>query len=314
LLPDARFAVVVFRDFGSSGEEYELLQPFTDDAHLVEQAFSRVRTYTNRTAANSAAESYNLLFRMSYTDARLEWRPAARKLVVVLGDAQPQSAGTVGLPGCSDTHPDQHGLNTLTELASMRAAGRTLLFVRQVAPQTSVRLACYQSMAARAAAGGAAVDSSRDLVAPIIGLVQRALTPLRLGSDRRLVTSDALTRFTATVTNATGEAVSLDELVLRLPRGFVYQSGSTTGGINRNPAVTGQTLVWRHATRRLPPGAQLRVQVSARVRATLGGRYRAQARASLRTADDRTFTTTSSVCSIRVRSLQRFERPLRDSD
>lgn len=305
LLPDARFAVVVFRDFGSSGEEYELLQPFTADAQLVEQAFSRLRTYSNRTSANSLAESYNLLFRMSYTDTRLGWRPAAKKLVVVLGDAQPQSAGSVGLPGCSDTHPDQHGLNTLTELANMRAEGRTLLFVRQIAPETSVTLACYESIAARAAAGGAAVDSGRDLVAPIMALVQRALAPLTVGSDRRLVKSGALTRFTATVTNATGEAVDLDELVLKLPRGFVYRRGSTTGALNRNPTVTGQTLVWHHPALRLLPGARLRLQVSATVAAALGGRYRAQARAVLRTAENQVFTTISSVCSITVRNLQR---------
>ena len=304
-LPNARFAVVVFRDFGSSGEEYEILQPLTDDAQLVEQAFSRLRTYSNRTAANGSAESYNLLFRMSYTDTRLGWRPAAKRLVVVLGDAQPQSAGTVGLPGCSDTHPDQHGLNTLTELANMRAAGRTLLFVRQIAPETTVSLACYQSIAARAAAGGAAVDSGRDLVAPIMALVQQALAPLTLGSDRRLVRSGALARFTVTVTNATGEAVDLDELVLKLPRGFVYQRGSTTGASNRNPTVTGQTLMWRHPVVGLRPGARLRLQVSSRVTAWLGGRYRAQARATVRTADNRAFTTISSVCSITVQNLQR---------
>src|SRR5262249_11824385 len=35
VLPNSRFAVVVFRDFGSSGPEYELLQPLTSDTALL---------------------------------------------------------------------------------------------------------------------------------------------------------------------------------------------------------------------------------------------------------------------------------------
>src|SRR5205085_598380 len=68
VLPNSRFAVVVFRDFGSSGPEYELLQPLTSDTALLHAAFSRVVTRTNPSAGNGPAESYNLAFHMSYSD------------------------------------------------------------------------------------------------------------------------------------------------------------------------------------------------------------------------------------------------------
>jgi hypothetical protein len=305
LLPNARFALVVIRDFGSTGEEYEVLQPFTADAQLVEQAFSRVTARPNRTAENGLAESYNLLFRMSYTDTRLEWRSGAKKLVVVIGDAEPQSAGAVGLPGCRDTARDQHGLNTLRELANMRAAGRTLLMVRQVGRETSATLSCFESIVAKSAPGGAAVDEGSDLVAPIVELVQRALAPVTLRSDHRLARTGALVRFTVTLSNVSGDAARLDQLDLKLPSGFVYRRGSTIGAVNRNPVVKGGVLVWQQAGRKLEPGARLRFEVSARVAATLVGRYRARARAVVRTAYDERLASVSSIYWITLRSTRK---------
>ena len=43
------------------------------------------------------AEAYNLLFNKCYTDASIGWRAAARKIVVVIGDAEPHSAGAEGI-------------------------------------------------------------------------------------------------------------------------------------------------------------------------------------------------------------------------
>lgn len=302
VLPNTRFAVVVFRDFGSTGE-YEVLQPLTFDSRLVESAFSRVMARTNGSAGNGFAESYNLLFRMSYTDQQLEWRPSAKKLVVVIGDAEPQSAGAVGLSGCRDTAPDQHELNTRSELANMRAAGRALLMIRQVAPQTSASLSCYQSLAAGAAAGGAAVDTGEDLVSIIVALVQRAFAPIALRSDRAVVRRGALVRFTVTMSNATNDGAPLENVALTLPAGFVYQRGTTRGGITREPTVNGRTLVWRWqwGGRTLKPSERLLFGVSARVAATRSGRYRARARAIVQTPYGERLTSLSMVCWITVR-------------
>src|SRR5437867_9727633 len=57
LLPDTRFAVVVFRDRGNPAGEYEPLQPFTSDPALVKTALGRVRTAYNPNAGNGPAES-----------------------------------------------------------------------------------------------------------------------------------------------------------------------------------------------------------------------------------------------------------------
>jgi hypothetical protein len=289
VLPNSRFAVVVFRDFGSSGPEYELLQPLTSDTALLHVAFSRVVTRTNPSAGNGPAESYNLAFHMSYSDDRLGWRANAEKLVVVVGDAEPQSAGSVGLPGCRDTAADQHGLNSLTELANMRAAGLTLLMLRVSSPD--VTLSCYKSIAASAAPGGGAVDIGRDLVSPIVALAHRSFGVITVRCDRARARTGAAVRFTVSLSNPTSGAIRLEELRLRLPFGFVYRKGSTTGAITRDPTANGNILVWK-LRRTMNPSDRIRVRVTARVAATRSGRYRAGAGALVRPAyGDRIATT-----------------------
>ncbi len=49
----------------------------------------------------------------------------------MLGDGEPHGAGAVGIRGCRDTAPDLRGLKTTDVLQQMRAAGRTLVMVRQ---------------------------------------------------------------------------------------------------------------------------------------------------------------------------------------
>src|SRR6478672_891956 len=115
LLPDIRFAVVVFRDNHASLGEYELLQPFTSDGSRVKNALDRVKT--NPHPGAGSAESYNLAFQRSYSDDRMGWRPSARKIVVVLGDAEPHGAGSAGVQGCKDQTRDPHGFSTPEQLA-----------------------------------------------------------------------------------------------------------------------------------------------------------------------------------------------------
>src|SRR6476646_2247147 len=132
LLPDTRFGIVVFRDHGNPAGEYQLLQPLTSDVGQADAALNRVTTHFNPSPNNGLAESYNLAFEQSYSDARMGWRPSARKIVVVLGDAEPNAAGTDGMPGCKDHSRDPEGLSTPHVLANMRANQLTLIMIREL--------------------------------------------------------------------------------------------------------------------------------------------------------------------------------------
>jgi hypothetical protein len=74
LLPDIRFAVVVFRDPEASLGEYALLQPFTSDSARVKAAIDRIKTTA---FGGPDPESYNLVFHRSYSDDQMGWRPSA---------------------------------------------------------------------------------------------------------------------------------------------------------------------------------------------------------------------------------------------
>src|SRR5262249_53046363 len=172
LLPGARFAVVEFRD-SNFAYEYVLRQPMTSDAAAVQRALDGLQAAPE--ALGDYPEAYNLVVHQRVADAATGWRDGARKFVLVVGDAEPHGAGTAGVPGCSDTSADPHGFNTATELAGMRAAGRTLLMIRQRATASTV-LACYQGLASLAYAGGAAMDDDNgDLAGPIVHAPHRAV-------------------------------------------------------------------------------------------------------------------------------------------
>jgi uncharacterized repeat protein (TIGR01451 family)/uncharacterized repeat protein (TIGR02543 family) len=50
--------------------------------------------------------------------------------------------------------------------------------------------------------------------------------------------------YTITVSNPSGDAVTLDSISDELPAGFTYASGTTTGATTTDPAVAGQQLTW----------------------------------------------------------------------
>ncbi|MBA2384211.1 MAG: VWA domain-containing protein, partial [Actinobacteria bacterium] len=133
---DLRVGVVVFRDYRNPGGEYELLQALTGDDASVQTALQQVRAVSNRDPGNGAAESYSLLFRKSYSDSAVGWRPGARKVLVVIGEAEPYGAGAAGLAGCRNQAPDPHGLRATDELARLRAKGIVLLMVRETSTET----------------------------------------------------------------------------------------------------------------------------------------------------------------------------------
>jgi hypothetical protein len=167
--PGALFAVVQFRD-SADNPEYQLLQPMTGDATLVDGAIDTL----SPGGGGDYPEAYNLVFQNS-SDPVTGWRPNSRKLVVVIGDAEPHGAATAGFSACRDTTPDPHGLNTATVLAGMKANRRTLIMVRQ-ATTASTSLECYQALAAAAFTGGAARNGGDDIVSVIEALINAAAT------------------------------------------------------------------------------------------------------------------------------------------
>lgn len=166
--PGARVAVVQFKDSADT-PEYELVQPLTGDAKAVASALSQL----GPGGGGDNPEAYNVVFRNSYADKATGWRAGSRKIVVVVGDAEPHSAGTAGFSGCLDGSPDPHQLSTKRELAAMKASGRTLVMIRQAAT-ASAAINCYESLAAGGYSGGRAVDAGSGLTAAILALVAHA--------------------------------------------------------------------------------------------------------------------------------------------
>jgi len=273
--PETRFAVVSFRDYGNAHGDYEVVQPMTEDLGALQAAFLELRPEHNSSAFNTAAEEYNLLFQKSYTDAALDWRSQARKVVVVLGDAQPHGAGAGGIAGCTDTSIDNYGLNTAGVLAGMRAAERTLVMIRQVSNETTASLSCYEAMAERAYVGGAARNGGdTDLAGSILDLIQNALAPVTLRPDVGVAVRGGSAGYTATVSNPNSFALSLRSLAIKLPAGFRHHSGASTAVMSSDASPP--TKVSWPTERVLRPSEQ--VSIHFRSNATKRrGRYRAHA-------------------------------------
>ena len=171
--PTAHFAVVQFKD-STDGVEYELVQSFTADATAIQSGLSSLTA----NGGEDNPEAYNLVFQNS-ADSSIGWRSGTRKLVVVMGDAEPHGAGTAGFAGCADTSADPNGLNTKTLLDAMKTTQRTLIMVRQVSAKTTASLQCYASLAAASYKGGAAKDGGTDLAALVTTLVGKAVDTVK---------------------------------------------------------------------------------------------------------------------------------------
>lgn len=171
--PDARFAVVQFKD-STDGVEYELVQAFTADSPAIQEAL----TTLSASGGEDNPGAYNLVFQNS-VDTTAGWRTNARKIVVVMGDAEPHGAGTSGFAGCVDTTADPNGLSTKDMLAGMKAAERTLIMVRQVSSKTTASLQCYQSLAAASFKGATAKDGGNDLSTLVTSLVGKAVDTVK---------------------------------------------------------------------------------------------------------------------------------------
>lgn len=282
VLPATRFSVVVFRDHGNPAGEYELLQPFTSDPLAVKTALGKIKASFNPSPDNGPAESYNLAFRNSYSDPAMGWRSSARKIVLVLGDAEPNGAGTDGLAGCRDRSHDPEHLSTRQELANMRQAERSLVLVREVSKEVSVSLQCYQSLSAGAYVGGFADNDGGDVVASIVEAVERAYAPLSLHPDLRTAVRAGRAGYTVTLQNPNVLPVRLTSLEVTLPRGLRYVRGTSSGATRTEPAIAGQQLKWTF-TKTVAANKQLRLHLEVRAPSRLGT-YRSSASASVETA------------------------------
>jgi|GEM_PF-2206907 len=168
----ARFAVVQFRDSYDT-PEYQLMQPMTSTATAVDAAIDGL----SPAGGDDWPEAHNIVFQNALDPANpIGWRTGARRILVVISDAEPHGAGTAGFKGCTDTSADPHGLNTATTLASLKSAGVTLLMVSQGSTASTALLECYKSLAAAGYKGGAAKDGGNKLVDIVEAMIVKAVS------------------------------------------------------------------------------------------------------------------------------------------
>jgi len=275
--PNLRVGVVVFRDHRHPSGDYELLQPLTEDEAAVHGALGRVRAIGNPIPDGRPEAAYSLLFRKSYTDAAVGWRSGARKVLVVLGDAEPYGAGKAGAVGCRSDIADPRGLDAVEELRQMRANNIVLLMLRQVSPDTSSTLGCYETLAERAAVGSAARDGGgrSDIVVPIVSLLKQVFVPLRLRAGARVVRQGARLRYMLSLTNRSSQPIKVDWLQASLPRGLRYEGSSIARPPARRATTRYSVLVW-YLKRTLAPGQTAKIVFT--VRPMKAGKYRVTAR------------------------------------
>jgi hypothetical protein len=272
--PNARFAVASFRDRFYPGGAYTLVSPMTGSRSALVGALRQLRAVgTTDPTKDTPAEAYNLLFHQTYTDQRIGWRPGARKIVVVIGDAEPHSAGAEGIAGCLDKTSDWNGLSARRELAAMRAAKRTLVLIRQ-AQTATVSLSCYASLASLAYEGGAARNGgSTDIVTPVLSLVKGSYAPLVVAPQLSHAVAGKTDGLTVRIANPNNFPLTIKGLTVKLPTGVTAVAGSLTGNLPQ-PTISGGALSWHLAT---PVAAfqvltgHIRLQLSRSVRGTFVG-------------------------------------------
>ena len=317
-LPNARFAIVQFRDAGDT-PEYEVVQPLTADGAAVAAAIGRLHA----DGGGDSPESYNLVFdRAAHDQAALGLRPGSRKLLFVLGDAEPHGAGRAGLAGCADDSADPHGLDTAAVLAALRAGEITLNLILQASSaQTTLR--CYQSLAAAAYGNGSATESgtpppgcrldcppcrpdpgplsARDRPCPVpaaggggslVPAFGRAIArefPAVSWSGAKRFAAGRRGRAGVSIVNRAPQPARLSAITVTLPAGFRYVAGSAP----RTPAIAGRRLTWT-LDRTLRSGARTglsfavhagrrggSVRLAARFVMSDGGAFTARHRATL---------------------------------
>jgi len=262
--PNIRFAVVSFRDHDNPGGEYRVVQPMTTSLPALDRAFAQLHAVSNPSPSNLDVESYNLAFHRSYADTSVGWRARSRKIVVVVGDAEPYGGGAAGIAGCRDTHIDPDGFNVRTELDKMRATGRTLVMVRAISPNTTASLQCYTSLASLTSPGGSAHDSNdNNILAPVLSLIRAAVAPITIVLTPPIASKDSTLALKVRVGNPNAASLRLQSLVLRLPTGLV------PAATPKNATVAGSKITWKNVLTLRPGGMKtmnVRLRTGARTR------------------------------------------------
>ncbi|MHB8059878.1 MAG: hypothetical protein ACYDHO_03480, partial [Gaiellaceae bacterium] len=153
---------------------YQVMKAMTSDATAVDAAIDGL----GASGGGDYPEAHNLVYTNALDPANpIGWRAGARRILVDISDAEPHGAKTDGFAGCLDTSVDPHGLSTSTALANLKAAGVTLLMVRQSAYSGTgiATLQCYQSLAAAAYKGGAAKDGGTNLIDVVEAMIVNAV-------------------------------------------------------------------------------------------------------------------------------------------
>ncbi len=264
--PNVRFAVVSFRDHDNPGGEYRIVQPMTTSLTALNQAFAQLHAVANPSPTNLDVESYNLAFHRSYADRSIGWRSQSRKIVVVVGDAEPYGGGAANIAGCRDTHSDPDGFNVRTELDKMRAADRTLVMVRAISPNTTASLQCYTSLASLTYPGGTAHDSNdNDILTPLLGLIRAAVAPISIIPSPPIASANSTLSLKVRIGNPNSTTLALQNLVLALPSGLVPTEKPANG------TVAGRKITWATMLT-LPPGTvktmNVRLRTDSRRRST----------------------------------------------
>jgi hypothetical protein len=289
-LPNARFAIVEFKDDGDDSE-YVVRQPMTGDADLIARAVSKL----SADGGGDAPEAYNLVFSRAADDPKLGYRQGSRRILFVIGDASPHGAAKSELPGCDDDTDDPHGLKTHETLATLHRARITLNMILQ-ASSASTSLRCYRSLTRLAFLGGDAIASGGRKRGSLGDLIEKAI--LGQFPSVSLATPDNPSRgdsdrYTLTLRNPSPDDVQLQAVTLD-PDGMTYDDGSTSGFATAEPATSEGALAWAvgktlPAGRRRPmyfsltggaPGKQ-KLRVRARFVFPDGGAYTATTTAQL---------------------------------
>jgi uncharacterized repeat protein (TIGR01451 family) len=131
---------------------------------------------------------------------------------------------------------------SLERLAGAEAPGTDVtLHAGPYAVSVDVTLG-YRTVLASACAGTIGVGEAKTCTVTSDDVVPLTLA---LVADVPSVPADASTGYTATLTNPNAEAVVISNIAVKLPDGFSYLDGSTTGATTADPQISEQRLSWQ---------------------------------------------------------------------
>jgi Mg-chelatase subunit ChlD len=250
-LPNAQFAIIDFKDSFDT-PEYLVRRPMTASADEVAAAIDQLEA----DGGGDSPEAYNLLFAKAVDDPEIAFRDGARRIMFVIGDAEPHGAGNSELPGCSDDSEDPHGLATHSALSTLRKARITMnMILQRSSAQTTLR--CYRSLARLSYGGGQAIASGgRGGKGELAKLLARALArelPAVGWTPPSRVEPGKVATYSILVRNRTPEPVMLRNLWIDPPKGFTYDPKSTRGLSSDEPGSDRYGFNWG-IVREIPAG------------------------------------------------------------